>query len=109
MSLPAKVSLARRPAPAPRALSHALALATWLTAVERISHGVAWPGPGVSLVTRTPNGIDRVDMAYARHFLANGGEDDRGVLYLGPFGARCVSRNRAVLALDGIDTHYPHK
>jgi glycosyltransferase involved in cell wall biosynthesis len=58
------------------------------------------------IFSRTPNGIDRVDMAYAQYFLGGGSGNDSGLLYLGPFGMRLVQRERANDALRGIESHY---
>lgn len=58
------------------------------------------------IFSHTPNGIDRVDMAYARHFLSEGGAEDCGLLYLGPLGTRAVPREKAIEAIAGIEAHY---
>ncbi len=58
------------------------------------------------IFSKTPNGIDRVDMAYARHLLTEGGEQDCGILYLGPFDMRVVGHQDATRAIHGIDIHF---
>lgn len=58
------------------------------------------------IFSRTPNGIDRVDMAYASHFLAEGTGEDCGVLFLGPFGTRKVMRRSAIRAIGKIEAHF---
>lgn len=58
------------------------------------------------IFSRTPNGIDRVDMAYAGHFLAEGRGADCGVLFMGPLGMRVVRRERASVAIREIDLHF---
>jgi len=49
----------------------------------------------VAPVTPTPRGIDRVDIAYARHFLEAWRGDCVATLST-PWGARCVGRQRAL-------------
>lgn len=58
------------------------------------------------IFSRTPNGIDRVDMAYARHFLDQGEEGDCGVLFLGPLGMRRLERVRAQGVIEQIAVHF---
>jgi glycosyltransferase involved in cell wall biosynthesis len=58
------------------------------------------------IFSRTPNGIDRVDMAYAQRFLGEEGDQDCGLLYLGPFGTRVVSKEKAARAISGIEAHF---
>jgi hypothetical protein len=58
------------------------------------------------IFSRTPNGIDRVDMAYARHFLDQGEEGDCGVLFLGHLGMRRLERVRAQGVIEQIAVHF---
>jgi hypothetical protein len=54
---------------------------------------------------RTPNGIDRVDLAYARHFLQPNGAGHSAMLYLRTLGARMLARSGAFEVIEGIDAH----
>ena len=55
---------------------------------------------------RTPNGIDRVDMAYARHFLDPRGGEKNAMLYLRALGHRMLAREGAMDVIDGIGEHF---
>jgi glycosyltransferase involved in cell wall biosynthesis len=57
---------------------------------------------GVGPVRRGPRGIDRVEMAYARHFLANWPGECVGVLPT-LWGVRCFERERSLRGLDALD------
>lgn len=52
----------------------------------------------------TPNGIDRVDLAYAKHFLAS----ERGAqgALLGPMGPRAVENKAARRIVDALEGHW---
>jgi hypothetical protein len=54
---------------------------------------------------RTPNGIDRVDLAYARHFLEPNGAGQSAMLYLPTLGHRMLPRSGAFEVIDGINAH----
>ncbi len=62
------------------------------------------------LVTRvfnvTPNGIDRVDSAFARHFLAVASTSERFGTVWTPFGPRMMPAKAARAAIEGIDSHW---
>jgi glycosyltransferase involved in cell wall biosynthesis len=53
-------------------------------------------------VRRVPRGIDRVELAYARHFLNEWPHDCLPVLPM-PWGVRCYERHRAVALLEAIE------
>ncbi|MDE2017613.1 MAG: glycosyltransferase family 4 protein [Hyphomicrobiales bacterium] len=55
----------------------------------------------------TPNGIDRVDLAYARHFLGRAEDSgfDRGVIWT-PLGARTFSGARGARLVDDVLAHW---
>ncbi len=55
---------------------------------------------------RTPNGIDRVDLAYARHFLDPRGAEKSAMLYLRALGHRMLTREGAMDVIDGIGEHF---
>jgi len=57
------------------------------------------------MLNKTPNGIDRVDFAYANHFLAAGNDGNAGVMttLLGP---RLFSRTASLAAVEGIGVHW---
>jgi glycosyltransferase involved in cell wall biosynthesis len=56
------------------------------------------------MLNKTPNGIDRVDFAFARHFLDEG-KDSSGLLtsFLGP---RLFPRGASLAAVEGIGKHW---
>lgn len=54
----------------------------------------------------TPNGIDRVDMAFARHFLENKDSKNIGLVYLGILGHRLIDNTGALAAIDTIEEHF---
>jgi glycosyltransferase involved in cell wall biosynthesis len=54
---------------------------------------------------RTPNGIDRVDLAFARHFLEPRGAGQSGMLYLRALGMRMLTQAGAMEVIDGIGAH----
>jgi glycosyltransferase involved in cell wall biosynthesis len=51
-----------------------------------------------------PNGIDRVDLAYARHFTSLNGRNS--AMLLGPLGPRVVQSAAAQRVIDVIETHW---
>jgi len=55
--------------------------------------------------SRTPNGIDRVDLAYAEHFLKPRGMQRSALLYLRAFGYRSLTRGGAFDVIEGIGAH----
>ena len=55
--------------------------------------------------SRTPNGIDRVDLAYAEHFLRPRGMQRSALLYLRAFGYRSLTRGGAFDVIEGIGAH----
>jgi glycosyltransferase involved in cell wall biosynthesis len=57
------------------------------------------------IVNATPNGIDRVDLALARHFLDKRGALDSGMLFLGPLGHRVIDYSGARETLEAIHSH----
>jgi len=57
------------------------------------------------MFTATPNGIDRVDFAYAQHFLAAAAEDRFGLIING-LAPRLFSCAAARAAIDGIAAHW---
>ena len=56
--------------------------------------------------SRTPNGIDRVDLAYARHFLEPRGAQRSAMLYLRALGYRNLTRGGALDVIEGIGAHF---
>lgn len=52
----------------------------------------------------TPNGIDTVDLAFARHFLAP--ERNSNAIILNAFGPRLVSQATGEAVLSGVDAHW---
>lgn len=54
-------------------------------------------------VSRVPRGIDRVELAYARHFLNNWPGDCLAVLPM-PWGVRCYDRTRALRFLRVVES-----
>ena len=58
------------------------------------------------VLNNTPNGIDRLDLAYARHFLASPGFSASGIIHLGPLGHRVFPRARAEGAIAAIEAHF---
>lgn len=57
------------------------------------------------LLNRTPNGIDRIDGAFARHFI-DPSRRDRFGLMLSPLGPRIVAPKKARAIVDGIAHHW---
>ena len=53
----------------------------------------------------TPRGIDRVDLGYARHFLADWPGDAAATL-LSPFGLRVLERREALRVVDFAEAHW---
>lgn len=56
-------------------------------------------------VRRAPRGIDRVELAYARHFLTQWPGECLPVLPM-PWGVRCYERERGLVFLDAVDAHW---
>ena len=54
----------------------------------------------------TPNGIDRVDSAFARHFLSAGSGSERFGTVWTPFGPRMMPAEPARAAITALDTHW---
>jgi len=54
---------------------------------------------------RTPNGIDRVDLTFARHFLGSQGAGQSGMLYLRALGMRLLTQAGAMEVIEGIGAH----
>jgi glycosyltransferase involved in cell wall biosynthesis len=59
----------------------------------------------IGSVSPTPRGIDRVDLAYARHFLEAWGGDCIGTLPT-PWGIRWYNRQRSLLVVDYVEKHW---
>jgi glycosyltransferase involved in cell wall biosynthesis len=59
----------------------------------------------IGLEKRTPRGIDRVDLAYARHFLENWRGDCVTTLPT-PWGIRWFDRERSLRAVNHIEDHW---
>ena len=57
------------------------------------------------VLNRTPNGIDRVDLAYASNFLAGGGSPRNGMLFLRALGLRVLTREGSMEVIEGIAAH----
>jgi len=61
------------------------------------------------LVTRfsrpTPNGIDRVDVEFAKRFFANGRDDAAGVIWT-PFGAPRLNPRRSLAIVNSLLSHW---
>jgi glycosyltransferase involved in cell wall biosynthesis len=53
-------------------------------------------------VSRTPRGIDRVELAFARHFL-NRWSGDCWAILPAPWGVRCFGRDRALRGIRAVD------
>jgi glycosyltransferase involved in cell wall biosynthesis len=58
------------------------------------------------VVDATPNGIDRVDLALARHFLSRRDPPGQGAIYVGALGHRLVSNDGAIDLIDSIEAHF---
>jgi hypothetical protein len=58
------------------------------------------------VLNRTPNGIDRVDMAYAKHFLSHGGPDQIAMMITVLVGVRAYDYRAARDVIDGIAAHW---
>lgn len=58
------------------------------------------------LLNATPNGIDRVDLAFARHFLEDAKKNVSGLVYLGKLSHRLVNNAGAIAAIDKIEDHF---
>lgn len=58
------------------------------------------------ILNATPNGIDRVDLAFARHFLEDPKQNVSGLVYLGKLSHRLVSNAGAIAAIDKIEEHF---
>jgi len=59
----------------------------------------------IRLVKRTPNGIDRVDSAFARHFISTAQPDNAGLM-MTLLGPRLVSQNTARAIIDSVSSHW---
>jgi hypothetical protein len=59
-------------------------------------------------INRTPRGIDRVEVAYARHFLHQWPGECWAILPM-PWGVRCYERDRALSFLAAIDDLWREK
>jgi len=57
------------------------------------------------VLNRTPNGIDRIDSAFARHFL-DCGSGDHSVMMMTVLGPRVIAPAAAVDAVNGIFVHW---
>lgn len=53
----------------------------------------------------TPNGIDRVDLAFARHCLGQAGAAPMGAFFLGPLGYRFVGQAGGLALVAAIEAH----
>ena len=54
----------------------------------------------------TPSGIDRVERAYARHFLQSGTREAFFVARMGPVGARQLAREQVTGFLEGLESDW---
>lgn len=60
---------------------------------------------GTRVLNLTPNGIDRLDFAFAHHFLAPWGERSSAIM-MTPLGPRVISAAAARDIVDGISIHW---
>jgi glycosyltransferase involved in cell wall biosynthesis len=58
------------------------------------------------VVDATPNGIDRVDLALARHFLSASAPPAQGAIYVGALGHRLIGNEGAIELVDAIEAHF---
>jgi glycosyltransferase involved in cell wall biosynthesis len=58
------------------------------------------------VVDATPNGIDRVDLALARHFLSRRNPPSQGAIYVGALGHRLIGNGGAIELVDAIEAHF---